>query len=160
MINVSAACAACGGSLTTRSYEHVESVAGVKVKDATGFLPQCQKCGEVELDTRQLAGYQRRAAAVVLRDAKTLPGGAVKYARKALGLSQVDLATLLGIEPETLSRYETERLPIPSASRLAIVALLDGAEQGLDIKSLVERERAGRPSLTEMYVLPPTRRVS
>lgn len=157
MINEQAACASCGGTLIVRNYEHVESVGGVKVKDATGFLPQCQKCGEVELDLKQLAGYQRRAAAVVLRDARTLPGGAVKYARKALGLNQAELATLLGVEPETLSRYETEKLMIPTATKLAIVALLDGAEQGLDIKSLVERERAGRPSINEMYVLPRAR---
>jgi transcriptional regulator with XRE-family HTH domain len=51
----------------------------------------------------------------------------VRYSRRALGKTQAELAELLDCAPETVSRWETGAVPIPSAMRLALVALLDTA---------------------------------
>jgi transcriptional regulator with XRE-family HTH domain len=118
----------CGGEMREQTYVHVEQVGAFKVKDGTMQLPQCEKCGNVEITLDELAGYQRRAAAAALREAPKVDGAMVKYARRALGFKQTELAELLGCASETLSRWETDTAPIPRAEQLAIVAILDGVE--------------------------------
>jgi DNA-binding transcriptional regulator YiaG len=117
------------------------------VTDATGQVLTCSKCGDVELSLKDLAGYQRRAAAIVIRDAKRIDGAVVRYARKALGLRQVDLAELLECAAETVSRWETDDLEMPRASQLALVAILDGVSSyDGNVDDFLEHERSGRPS--------------
>jgi len=48
--------------------------------------------------------------------------------RKAIGLSSKKLATMLGIKPETLTRWENGRLAVP---RLAFLTLAKLAEDEL-----------------------------
>jgi DNA-binding transcriptional regulator YiaG len=149
-------CSTCGGSTTHRGYVHVEKVGKYKVKDATSFAMQCTKedCGEVELTLNELAGYQRRAAALVLREAPEVDGAVVKYARRALGMKQVDLAARIGCASETLSRWETGVAPIPRAEQLAIVAILDGVELAGGLDGYLEQDHA-RTSKT--FEVPPRR---
>jgi DNA-binding transcriptional regulator YiaG len=113
-----------------RAHKHTQRVGGVAVHDATAFAWQCKTCGEVDLDLQDLAGYERRASALVLRDGKHVNGEVFRAARKALDLRQTDLAILLGCTPETISRWETGTMSMPRAEQLALVALLDGVEQG------------------------------
>lgn len=110
-----------------RSIKHVEQVGSVRVVDGTGFAEVCEDCGAYSLTTDQLAGYERRAAALVLREVQSPTGEMVKYARKALGLRQRELAILLGAAPETLSRWENDKLAVPQAEKLALLGLLEGA---------------------------------
>jgi len=137
-------CVECGARMANRGYEHVEKVGKYKVKDATAFAMQCtsEKCGEVELTLNELAGYQRRAAAVVLREAPEVDGTIVKYARRALGMKQVDLAEQIGCAAETLSRWETGSLAIQRAEQLAIVAVLDGVERAGSLSAYLEENHA------------------
>lgn len=78
-------CAECGGRMGHRAYKHVEKVGRYKVNDATAFAWQCEdeKCGEVELTLERLAGYQRRAAATVLREAPEIDGAIVKESARS-----------------------------------------------------------------------------
>ena len=153
-------CAECGKALVLRNYTHTEKVGRYRVTDATSQLLQCSGCGEPVLTSRDWAGYQRRAAAVVLREARTVDGAVMRYARKAIGLRQVDLAGLLGYAPETLSRWETGDLPIPRTAELALVAVLDGVELcGGDVDAFVECEKGGRPASHTLEV-PQTRRIA
>jgi DNA-binding transcriptional regulator YiaG len=142
-------CGTCGGRMVPRGYEHMEKVGKYKVKDVTSFAMRCteEKCGEVELTLSQLAGYQRRAAAVVLREAPEVDGSVVKYARRALGMKQADLADHIGCAAETLSRWETGSLKIPRAEQLAIVAVLDGVELAGGLDAYLAQDHA-RPSKT------------
>jgi putative zinc finger/helix-turn-helix YgiT family protein len=135
-------CQECGSALAMRNYKHTEKVGKVKVTDATGQVPTCTKCGEAELSLTALAGYQRRAAAIALRDARSVDGPMVRYARKALGLRQTDLAELIGCASETLSRWETDALEMPRNMQLALVAVLDGVEHhGGDVDDYLAHDR-------------------
>ncbi len=128
-------CSECGGALEMRGYRHVEHVGAIKVIDGTGMALQCQACGEPLLSLTALAGYERRAAALVLRDGKHVDGAVIRYARKALGLRQTQLAILLQCTPETLSRWETGAQQMKRAEQLALVALIEGVERdGVDLK--------------------------
>jgi DNA-binding XRE family transcriptional regulator len=137
-----------------RGYEHKEKVGSYTVKDATAFAWQCP-CGEVELTLDELAGYQRRAAAIVLREAKEANGAVMKYARKALGLKQTELAGAIGCAGETVSRYETGDLPVMMQVRLAVVALLDGAEAAGGIQQYFAQQEGALSSRT--FEVPPRR---
>ncbi len=154
------ACGACGTPMEYRGYKHVETVGTVRVTDGTSFAWQCSHCGEVDLSIKDLGGYERRAAAVVLRDGRNVNGSAVRYARKALGLKQTDLAHLLDCTAETISRWENNALAVPRAHQLAIVSLLEGVETGtLALEDLVRsaREEKAMPS-KELEVPPQVRR--
>lgn len=147
--------------MALRGYTHVEHVGDVKVKDSTSFAWQCQSCGECDLSLDDLAGYERRATALVLRDGHHVNGSSIRSARKALGLRQADLAILLGCEPETVSRWETGSRPMPRAEQLAVVALLDGVERGdTDLQALLhtpqgdDKDKADRKKPVEFEVLP------
>ena len=147
-------CTVCKGRMVFRSYGHVEKVGLYSVNDGTAFAWQCENCGEVDLTLEQLAGYQRRAAAIVLRDAKEVDGAVVKYARRALGMKQADLAEQIGCRAETLSRWETGDQTMPRAEQLAIVAVLDAVGVAGSLEAYLEQE-SGRPSKT--FDVPPRR---
>jgi DNA-binding transcriptional regulator YiaG len=134
-------CAECGKPMAHRGYMHEEKVGKNSVTDATAFAWQCPGCGEVDMTLDELAGYQRRAAAIVLREAKDIEG-AVKYARKAIGMKQSELAERLGVATETLSRYETGAAEVPPGVRLAIVAVLEGVENAGGLEAYLEQSHA------------------
>lgn len=139
-------CPSCGEPMALLGYTHVEAVGGVLVKDATSLAWQCKSCDLTDLSLEDLAGYERRAAALVLRDGMRVDGNVARDARKALNLRQVDLASLLGCEPETLSRWESGTRPMPRAEQLALVALLDEVESfGVDVRELLDRKKSDQP---------------
>ena len=91
----------------------------------------------------------------VLRDLPSIRGEALRYARKAAGLRQVDLARLLDIAPETISRYETSNDAVPRAVQVAMHGLLLLRESGVSLQSLIDA--ATKPvGATELVVPAPT----
>ena len=148
-------CEGCGGRMVQRAYKHHEKVGQYAVTDSTGVVRVCEDCDDVPLTLEVLASYQRRAAALVLREAKAIDGRVIKYARKALGLKQTELAEEIGCAAETLSRYETDSKDLPKAERLAIVAILDGVEQAGSFDAYRDQKSA-RTSKT--FEVPPLRR--
>ena len=115
--------------MVRRSYEHVTKVGGFTVTDGTGMVETCPVCGEVSLSTEELAGYERRAARLILTEGARVSGAVLRYARGALGLRQRDLATILRRNEQQISRDEhADELPMDL--RLAVAELLSIAEQG------------------------------
>jgi putative zinc finger/helix-turn-helix YgiT family protein len=154
-------CPECGeGTLRRTVVTHVETVGGITVNDATAFALACDRCGEYDLTGDELAGYQRRAAALVLRDGRLVTKEVVRYARKALGLRQVDLGALLDKSPENVSRWETGDVRIPRAEQVALIALLDAQENGFDLGDWIDlqREPLRRSKHPRELHVPPPRR--
>jgi DNA-binding XRE family transcriptional regulator len=100
-------------------------VAGVSVTDATCQALTCVECGAVDLSLDDVQRYERRAAATVLRATERPTGQLVRYARRALGLTQAELAEKLGAAGETVSRWEGEKAPIPRYLAPALTGWLD-----------------------------------
>ncbi len=123
-------CFKCEGKLAARGYEHVTKIAGFTVTDGTGHVLVCEQCGEPSIGAVELAGYERRAAQQILMGAeKPVSGAVLKYARKALGLKQKEMAALLGTNEQQVSRWENE----PEADRrlrLAVASILGHVESG------------------------------
>jgi DNA-binding transcriptional regulator YiaG len=117
-----------------------QRVGKMTVTDGAARVRQCSSCREYDLTARQLVHLERRAAAVALREGpqEKIDGDVIKYARKALGLRQAELAKLLDSTPETISRWENGERDTPRTSQLALVALLEGARRReLDVKALL-----------------------
>lgn len=134
-----------------RQHKHEENVGGFKVIDQTGQAWICDTCGEWEVSLDALATYQLRAVALVLRERTNAGGPVMRYARKALGLTQVDLGVLLGHQPETISRLETSNGPIHAAERLALAGLVEGVlRKEIDLDACVTVARQSAPPMAQV----------
>jgi DNA-binding XRE family transcriptional regulator len=144
----------CGTKMVHRGYEHVQNVAGVLVRDATAHVWQCLHCGEVLLSMKELSGYERRAAALVLWEGgNRVTGATLKFARKALGLKQAELGKLLDVRAETVSHWENGHDAPLRATQVAISHLLNLGKDGGEIPELAARLR-GDESGVELTVSP------
>lgn len=68
-------------------------------------------------------GYELRAARRAVDGSEPIPGGALCFARKALGLRREQLASTLGLEPSQIEQAEVA-VAVPADIRRAISALL------------------------------------
>lgn len=144
-------CPTCGeGALAREKYQLVTQLGGVTIRDTTGIALKCDRCDEEIVTARQTQRHERRAAALVLSDGRAVSGPVLRYARKALGLTQVQLASLTEVRKETISRYESGDKEASRSYQLALVALLDGVDSGIiNLRNLLEQ---GGDAPTELEV--------
>jgi DNA-binding transcriptional regulator YiaG len=119
-------CFECNAPLAMRSHKRRVRVGRYTVEDSSTRLPVCAN-GHLEVSVEALAEYERRAAIVVLSEAAQVGGAEMRFARKAIGLTQGRLAELLDVAVETVSRWENDREPIARVSRLALLAVVRDA---------------------------------
>jgi DNA-binding XRE family transcriptional regulator len=121
-------CEECGATGTVRvgTHEVRIKVAERTVRSTLCSFPKCEACGDYEIPSQQLEELERRSALTVLRDCNEVSGAVLKYARKALGLTQQQLGETLGLAAETISRIENDR-DRPTMYVLALVGLLERA---------------------------------
>ncbi|MBN1608273.1 MAG: helix-turn-helix domain-containing protein [Polyangiaceae bacterium] len=133
-------CPICDGQMVPRGYEHTTVVGTHRVVDSTAMVPQCEKCGAADLDFERLGRYERRAALIVLLEAKTVGGKELRFARKTLGLRQEDLARALECNPQQVSRWEHDET-IDMRLRLSVAALIERVEHGKPLDDLAQDDR-------------------
>ena len=103
--------------LKTQVGEHI-------VLDKSVTRKVCTQCGEYTIDSPTLEGVELRAALVGFTDAPRVSGPMLKFARKALGLKQTELAERISVTPESVSRWEREERPMEAWVKLAVTSLL------------------------------------
>lgn len=113
-------CPTCKNQDTLRPWEGPETILDVEVQ-ARG--QRCSSCGEtlftgLELDRK----YDEVARAIVARGIRT--GEEFKWVRKATGYRAADVAELLDVRAETISRWERGEADIPRAAAYALGQLL------------------------------------
>ena len=121
--------------MARRGYKHVTTVGGYTVTDGTGMAETCPSCGDVSLSGDELAGYERRAARLILTESERVGGNVLRYARAALGLRQRDLARILRRNEQQISRDEHAE-DLPMDLRLPVAELLERAERGESLDSV------------------------
>jgi len=139
-------CPECGGNMTQKNPSITVRVADKRVKDGSMSLPTCDKCGYYELSQAELEKMERRAAITVLNGVDGPSGGVLKFARKALGLRQADLARALGTASETVSRWEANER-IDRTVSLAVAHLLGMKEQEPEQLDLLVQSDGDEPSV-------------
>ena len=97
---------------------------------------------ETNEETVSLAEVQRAEIemAAALADAGPVNGESFAWMRKSLALQSKQLAHLLGVRPETVTRWETATVPVDRAAWLTLGELvLERANRPRDLKQRMER---------------------
>lgn len=106
------------------------------VSNAT-IAPVCTVCGQYTLDAKTASMVELNAAIVFLSDVTPVTGAILKFARKALGLTQPELAAQISASTESISRWERGERPAEPWVALAL-------------RGLVLAELHPRPAETEL----------
>lgn len=84
---------------------------------------ECSACGERLASAANLERFELRVA-VELARAGLASGEAMRFMRKTLGLQALELAELLRVTPETVSRWETGKQPMDHRAMAVMGALV------------------------------------
>lgn len=102
----------CHNCKSVDSYAPWEGTMKLRGVEFLARGERCRKCGEVVFDSAEVRRQERLiAAALVERGVRN--GRDFKLVRKAAGLRANELAQLLDVRPETVSRWENGDVPIP-----------------------------------------------
>jgi putative zinc finger/helix-turn-helix YgiT family protein len=114
-------CPECHKETKRRPWKGEVTLMGVAVQ-ARG--DQCPACEGLLFDASELERVDRvAAAAVVRRGVQT--SKEFRFVRKTAGLRAVDVADLLGVRPETVSRWERGEVEIPRAIAFVLGELFE-----------------------------------
>lgn len=104
-------CAQCDSRQLRKAHVTADrNVAGIEFTAELAAL-KCAKCGEEYVSDETLKGFELAVAIELGSHGKATPD-ALKFMRKALGMRAVDLAGLLGVTADTVSRWERGAVPI------------------------------------------------
>lgn len=102
-------------TLTVGRFEVTGEYEAVPIDEEGGLGMPSQEWERLELE----------AAIAVFQHTESINGEELRCARKAMGLRQPDLAALLDVATETVSRWETDKDPIRRQTQLAVLLYLE-----------------------------------
>lgn len=121
------ACANCKNTTVNSSTENYHYTAcGLKNVTLVGIeVRTCTTCGWRVAVIPNVDGLHKVLAQALVEKKSRLIGGEYRFLRKHLGESSADFAAMIGVSPETISRWENEKeLVSPVADRLLRVLVL------------------------------------
>jgi transcriptional regulator with XRE-family HTH domain len=103
-------------------------------------VSRCRNCGEYEVAIPVIDELNRVLAGAVIRKRGRLVGGELRFLRSYLGSSGADFAQLIGSDPATVSRWESDKQPIGHHTDLLLRAMvaLDRRVDGYPITAFAE----------------------
>ena len=115
----------------TTALERTFPARGGKVRAVVEGVPAmvCRACGEAVVMSEDLARAELIAANRLI-DAGARSGALLSWTRRSLGLLAADLAALLGITAETVSRWENDRVEPEPAVWNAVADLVADRLEG------------------------------
>jgi putative transcriptional regulator len=150
-------CKQCSGEMTsTREvYRYDESgLPNVILKDVE--IRRCPKCGTQEVPIPRVGELHRAIAMALVHKPTRFLGAEVRFLRKYMGWSGVDFASHMGVNPETVSRWENEKEAISSTSdrllRLIVVRSWPVEDYSVDDLVKIDDRRDPPPVHVELQV--------
>jgi len=142
-------CKECSGEMTSsrEAYRYVESgLPNVTLKDVE--IRRCPKCGNQEVLIPRVAELHRAIALALVHKPARFLGAEVRYLRKYMGWSGVDFASRMGVNPETVSRWENEKEAISSTSDrlLRLIVVRNWPVEDYSVDDLVKIQDRKDPS--------------
>jgi len=129
------------------AYRYVESgLPNVTLKDVE--IRRCPKCGNQEVLIPRVAELHRAIALALVHKPARFLGAEVRYLRKYMGWSGVDFASRMGVNPETVSRWENEKEAISSTSDrlLRLIVVRNWPVEDYSVDDLVKIQDRKDPS--------------
>jgi putative zinc finger/helix-turn-helix YgiT family protein len=114
-------CPNCGKTGTIRTWEGRIVRYGVEI---VAHGQRCRDCDETLFEAAEMK-RQERAIAKEIATRRVRTGSEFKLLRKVAGLCAVDVAGMLDITPETVSRWERGTVEIPRAAAYVLGDLFE-----------------------------------
>lgn len=113
-------CPNCGEPDTVRAWQGRVERYGIEL---AAHGRRCRSCGELLFDLAEMRRQERAIAkALAARGVRT--GLEFKLVRKAAGLRAIEVAAMLDVTPETVSRWERGAVEVPRAAAYVLGDLL------------------------------------
>jgi putative zinc finger/helix-turn-helix YgiT family protein len=116
-------CSNCGKTSLERGAQPITLDVGERSFDGLVGGWRCLSCGEHSYEGADLEAFEHLAAEWLAKHGVRTPEE-LKFMRKAVGIRAADLATWLGVTPETVSHWETGKHAADVAVRGAIAAIV------------------------------------
>jgi putative zinc finger/helix-turn-helix YgiT family protein len=150
-------CRNCGkAELTSNLETYLYQESGLPNVVLVGVqVRRCASCGHHELVLPRVTELHRTIAQVIIRKTARLSGAEVRYLRKSLGWSGADFARHVGVDPSTVSNWETDKDPIgPGSDRLVRLMVARGSPvEDYSLDELTKIENVRKPPV-EVRVSP------
>lgn len=109
-------CVNCGSEMKSATGTHRYTESGLSNVTLVGVkVRTCPECGEREVSIPKTADLHRQIARTISRERGTLGPEEIRFLRKWLGYSSADFALVMGVRPETVSRWENRDAGFPMA---------------------------------------------
>ncbi len=133
-------CAKCRSEKLRATDETLSRSVGGHRFSANVPALKCAACGELYLDAQVGRRFDRGIARELV--AAGLDGGpAFQFVRRALGISNVEFAKMVGVTPATLSRWENGRRPADRAAVLVLALLLTDGEAAMRVVKTMDEPK-------------------
>jgi DNA-binding transcriptional regulator YiaG len=108
-----------------------ESAREIGGRRFVAVLPakKCTVCEKIHFDAATMRGFELRVAGL-LADAGARNGPAFRFMRRAIGMRATELAQLLDVSAETISRWETEKRGVDRGALALLCGLVRDAIAG------------------------------
>lgn len=102
----------------------------------------CTECGRIRAEIPAIKPLMRRIARDLVVNPESLSGEEIRFLRKRAGMKSAAFAKLLGVEAETLSRYENDKQvaaeSVDKLIRFAYALNCDDVELSNTTKELIQ----------------------
>jgi putative transcriptional regulator len=110
-------CPNCGNKMASKRENHKYTACGLDYVTLVNVeVRRCQSCGEWEVVIPKLEQLHRVLAQTVAQAKSRLRGSEIRFLRKYLGYSGAEAADALSVTPETMSRWENDKVPISQSA--------------------------------------------
>ena len=139
-------CVSCGSAGPFEAaFEDVSVRVGERTFTGPVGAKRCQNCGETYTDASGHVALSRRVA-LALIDAGDVSGPTFRFFRHTLGLTGAALASLLGVAPDTVSRWERGERGVDPLAWVTVAGLvLDELEDRPSTRRVLEAVQSGPP---------------
>ena len=144
-------CASCGAEKVRKGDVSLVREGGKHVFSATVTGLVCEACGESLTDIRDGERFDLAVAEILSEAAPT--GDAFRFLRKVAGLRARDLAKMLGVTADTVSRWENDKHGIDRAAFFVLGQIVREKREGRTaMLDLLTRGEMPRPLAARIEV--------
>jgi putative zinc finger/helix-turn-helix YgiT family protein len=134
-------CPSCKKPDSFRPWKGTIDIMGIELR-ARG--ERCKACGETLFDAEEAQRHDR-ATADALVERGIHSGRELQLVRKAAGLKATELAEILGVTAETVSRWERDKIEVPRATAYIVAELYEHPRRTRQkLEALAGEARASR----------------